>query len=196
MSESIERLDAERLMELLSRQRELYLGLRSLSDRQGTLITGDQPELLLNILRDRQQYVTALAENNRQLAPYRQNWSEVYGSLPEAQRERASALLEEINGMLSIILETDKRDSALLSARKQSVSQSLQNLSDGRSANQAYAIQAGREIRVFVKPHEVSDIEAEKLAKDIAGRIEQELRYPGEIKVTLVRENRFVEYAR
>jgi len=60
----------------------------------------------------------------------------------------------------------------------------------------AYAIQAGREIRVFVKPEAVDDTTAQKITKDIANRIEQELRYPGEIKVTLVRENRFVEYAR
>lgn len=141
MTDGTNRVDADHLIELLSRQRELYLGLRALSDRQGTLITGDQPELLLTILRDRNQYVTALAENNKQLAPYRKNWSEVYAELPEPMRERASGLLEEINGMLSIILETDRRDSALLSARKQTVSRSLQELNDGRSANQAYARQ-------------------------------------------------------
>ncbi|MDP3901006.1 MAG: ribonuclease Y [bacterium] len=60
----------------------------------------------------------------------------------------------------------------------------------------AYAIQAGREIRVFVKPQEISDLEAQQLARDIAKRIEEELKYPGEIKVTLIRENRFVEVAR
>lgn len=60
----------------------------------------------------------------------------------------------------------------------------------------AYAIQAGREIRVFVQPDKIDDTTAQKLAKDIANRIQEELRYPGEIKVTLVRENRFVEYAR
>ncbi|MDO8633121.1 MAG: ribonuclease Y [bacterium] len=60
----------------------------------------------------------------------------------------------------------------------------------------AYAIQAGREIRVFVKPGELDDLNSQKLAKDIAKRIEEELRYPGEIKVTLIRENRFVEFAR
>jgi ribonuclease Y len=59
-----------------------------------------------------------------------------------------------------------------------------------------YAIQAGREIRVFVKPEVISDLQAQTLAKDIANRIEEELRYPGEIKVTLIRENRFVEFAR
>ncbi len=60
----------------------------------------------------------------------------------------------------------------------------------------AYALQAGREIRVFVKPEEIDDIGSKKLARDIANRIEEELKYPGEIKVTLVRESRIVEYAK
>ncbi len=60
----------------------------------------------------------------------------------------------------------------------------------------AYAIQAGREVRVFVKSKEIDDLAAQLLAREIANRVEQDLRYPGEIKVTLVRENRFVEYAR
>ena len=60
----------------------------------------------------------------------------------------------------------------------------------------SYAIQAGREIRIFVKPQEISDIEAKKLARDIAIRIEQELKYPGEIKITVIREARVIEYAR
>jgi len=60
----------------------------------------------------------------------------------------------------------------------------------------AWALQAGREIRVFVKPQEVDDFGARKLARDIAKRIEEELKYPGEIKVTVIREMRIVEYAR
>lgn len=59
-----------------------------------------------------------------------------------------------------------------------------------------YAIQAGREIRVFVRPGEVNDLEARKLARDIARRIEEELRYPGEIKVNVIRESRVIEYAK
>jgi len=59
-----------------------------------------------------------------------------------------------------------------------------------------YAIQAGREIRVFVKPEMVDDWIAQELARDIANKIEQELKYPGEIKVTVIRETRIIEYAR
>ncbi|MEA1929584.1 MAG: ribonuclease Y [Patescibacteria group bacterium] len=60
----------------------------------------------------------------------------------------------------------------------------------------AYAIQAGREIRVFVRPNEISDLRAKKLAREIAIRVERELRYPGEIKVTVIRESRVIDYAR
>lgn len=62
--------------------------------------------------------------------------------------------------------------------------------------DKAYAIQAGREIRVFVTPEKIDDMKAYKLAKDIAQEIENELKYPGEIKVTVIRETRAIEYAR
>lgn len=64
------------------------------------------------------------------------------------------------------------------------------------SVEKTYAIQAGRELRVFVKPEEISDIEAKNLAREIALRIESELKYPGEIKVAVIRESRSIEYAR
>ncbi len=60
----------------------------------------------------------------------------------------------------------------------------------------AYAIQAGRELRILVNNDSVSDEGAKEIAKGIAGRIEAELRYPGRIKVTIIREMRVVEYAR
>ncbi|MDD5749812.1 MAG: ribonuclease Y [Patescibacteria group bacterium] len=59
-----------------------------------------------------------------------------------------------------------------------------------------YAIQAGREIRVFVSPENIDDYAAVQLARDIANKIENDLRYPGEIKVTVIREKRITEYAR
>jgi ribonucrease Y len=62
--------------------------------------------------------------------------------------------------------------------------------------DKVYAIQAGREIRVFVRPDKVDDWAATKLARDIANRIEQDLKYPGEIRVMVIRETRTIEYAR
>ncbi len=59
-----------------------------------------------------------------------------------------------------------------------------------------YALQAGREVRVVVQPGKVSDAEAQVLARDICHRIEKEMNYPGQIKVTVIRETRCVDYAK
>lgn len=88
-------------------------------------------------------------------------------------------------------------------ARRDTVENYLKRLADLEAIadsfpgiEKSYAIQAGREIRVFVKPDEVGDLEARKMAREIALRIENELKYPGEIKVNVIRENRVIEIAR
>ncbi len=65
-----------------------------------------------------------------------------------------------------------------------------------KGVEKSYAIQAGREIRIIVKPDDLSDAHSAQLSRDIAKKIEQELAYPGQIKVTVVRESRYVEYAK
>lgn len=65
-----------------------------------------------------------------------------------------------------------------------------------KGVEKAYAISAGREIRVIVKQEDVSDVEASQIARDIARRIHDELTYPGQIKVTVIRESRYVEMAK
>jgi ribonuclease Y len=73
----------------------------------------------------------------------------------------------------------------------------LESLADSfEGVEKSYAIQAGREIRIIVKPERVDDATATKMARDIVKRIESELEYPGQIKVTVIRETRAVEYAR
>jgi ribonuclease Y len=65
-----------------------------------------------------------------------------------------------------------------------------------KGVEKSYAIQAGREIRIIVKPEDLSDAHSAQLSRDIAKKIEQEMSYPGQIKVTVVRESRYVEYAK
>jgi len=67
---------------------------------------------------------------------------------------------------------------------------------DFEGVKQAYAIQAGREVRVIVDAENVDDKVSAKIARDIARRIEDEMEYPGEVRVTVLREVRCVEYAR
>lgn len=88
-------------------------------------------------------------------------------------------------------------------ARRDSVENYLKRLQELEAlvnafpaVEKSYALQAGREIRIFVTPEKISDTEAKLMARDIAVKIEQELKYPGEIKVTMIRETRIIEYAR
>jgi ribonuclease Y len=73
----------------------------------------------------------------------------------------------------------------------------LENVATGfKGIEKAYAISAGREVRVFVKPHQIDDLSAIKLARDIATKIESSMQYPGTIKVNVIRETRAVEFAK
>ncbi len=73
----------------------------------------------------------------------------------------------------------------------------LEKIADSfEGVEKAYAIQAGREVRIIVKPDRIDDTGAAKLAWDVAKRIEKELEYPGQIKVTVIRETRAIEYAK
>jgi ribonuclease Y len=65
-----------------------------------------------------------------------------------------------------------------------------------KGVSQSYAIQAGREVRIIVKPEEIDDLDATRLARDIAKKIEETMQYPGQIRVTVIRETRAVDYAK
>lgn len=72
--------------------------------------------------------------------------------------------------------------------------EAIANSFDG--VEKSYALSAGREIRIFVSPEKISDFDAHELARKIALRIEEELKYPGEIKITVIRESKVIEFAR
>ena len=102
-----------------------------------------------------------------------------------------------------IVSAADAISAARPGARRDSLERYVQRLqkleaiaTDFEGVKQAYAVQAGREIRVIVDAAEVDDRLSAKIARDVAKRIEEEMEYPGEVRVTLLRELRCVEYAR
>ena len=75
--------------------------------------------------------------------------------------------------------------------------QNLEGIADSfEGVEKSFAIQAGREIRVLVKPEKVSDDQMVVMSRDIAQRIENEMEYPGQIKVNVIRESRVIDYAK
>jgi len=143
---------------------------------------------------------------------------EVQGTHPEIGRDIAKkfGLQQEIidpiethhddkpRGLISAIVKVaDAISSARPGARQDTYERYLQRLEElekiatsFEGVEKTYAIQAGREIRVFVTPEKIGDLEAQNLARNIAKKIEEELKYPGEIKINVIREMRVTEYAR
>lgn len=102
-----------------------------------------------------------------------------------------------------IVTAADAISAARPGARKETAEKYIKRMEElealvnsFREVEKSYAIQAGREVRIFVNPEKTDDLAAMKLSRDIAKRIEEELKYPGEIKVIVFRETRAVEYAR
>lgn len=115
-----------------------------------------------------------------------------------AHHEDAPKTLEGI-----IVKVADAISASRPGARRDTAERYLQRITDLENlatsyegVDRAYAIQGGREIRVFVMPDAIDDIAAYKLARSLAQSIEEQLQYPGELKVTLIREKRIIEFAR
>lgn len=102
-----------------------------------------------------------------------------------------------------IVQTADAISGARPGARRDNIENYLKRLGDLEAVansfpgiEKSYALQAGREIRIFVRPEELGDVESKNLARDIALKVEKDLKYPGEIKVVVIRETRAVEFAR
>ena len=110
----------------------------------------------------------------------------------------------EQESLEAIIVEVaDAISGARPGARRESIEQyvkrvkSLEEIANSyKGVHQSYALQAGREVRIIVHPEKVDDLEATRMARDIAKQIEEEMQYPGQIKVTVLRETRAIELAK
>jgi ribonuclease Y len=102
-----------------------------------------------------------------------------------------------------IVEAADAISGARPGARRESLEQyikrvrSLEDIANShKGVVQSFALQAGREIRIFVRPEDIDDLESIRLARDVAKKIEETMQYPGQIKVTVIRETRAVDYAK
>lgn len=126
--------------------------------------------------------------------------------LPESVIHAVEAHHEDVEiktAEAAIVQIADAISSARPGARRESLQSYIKRLEElEKVANafegveKAFAIQAGREVRVIVRPQEIDDLASEKLSKEIARKIEEEVQYPGQVKVQVIREVRAVEYAK
>jgi len=111
--------------------------------------------------------------------------------------------LEQESVEATIVESADAISGARPGARRESLEQylkrvrSLEEIANSqKGVTQSFALQAGREVRIFVRPEDIDDLDAIRLARDVAKKIEETMQYPGQIKVTVIRETRAVDYAK
>ena len=112
----------------------------------------------------------------------------------ETDQESIEAILVEAADAISGARPGARREDLEQYIKRLKALETVANNHEG--VEQSYAIQAGREVRIIVKPEEIDDYQAHTLAKDIANEIEQTMQYPGQIQVTVIRETRSVSYAK
>jgi ribonuclease Y len=112
----------------------------------------------------------------------------------EVEQEYVESLIVEAADAISGARPGARRESLDTYIRRVKALEDIANEFSG--VEQSYALQAGREVRIMVKPDEIDDLAAMKLARDISKRIEESMQYPGQIKVTIIRETRAVDYAK
>ncbi|MGQ9848856.1 MAG: ribonuclease Y [Aggregatilineaceae bacterium] len=112
----------------------------------------------------------------------------------EVEQECVEALIVEAADAISGARPGARRESLDTYIRRIKALEDLAKEFPG--VEQSYALQAGREVRIMVKPEEIDDLAAMRLARDISRRIEETMQYPGQIKVTIIRETRAVDYAK
>jgi ribonuclease Y len=112
----------------------------------------------------------------------------------EVEQETVEAVIAEAADAISGARPGARRESLEHYIKRVRALEEIANSFKG--VNQSYALQAGREVRIFVRPEDIDDLDSIRLARDIAKQIEDTMQYPGQIKVTVIRETRAVDYAK
>ena len=112
----------------------------------------------------------------------------------EAEQESVEAIIVEAADAISGSRPGARRESLEQYIKRIKALEDLANSYKG--VTQSYALQAGREVRIIVRPEDIDDLEAARMARDIAKQIEDTMQYPGQIKVTVLRETRAVDFAK
>ena len=163
-------------------------------------------EILAENFHSRKGEIDLVVEKDGQLVfvEVKTRLSDKFGLPEEIARTALEHHQDKPETLEGVIVKTaDAISGARPGARKDTYEQYVQRLEDLENTakditgvEKVYAIQAGRELRVFVEPSTVDDWNAKKIAREVANKIEEELKYPGEIKVCVIREMRVEEYAR
>jgi ribonuclease Y len=112
----------------------------------------------------------------------------------EADQESVEAVIAEAADAISGARPGARREDLEQYIKRLRALENIANSYEG--VDSSYAIQAGREVRIIVKPNEIDDVEANRMAKNIAQQIEETMQYPGQIRITVIRESRATEYAK
>lgn len=112
----------------------------------------------------------------------------------EVEQETVEAIIVEAADAISGARPGARRESLEQYIKRVRALEEIAN--NHKGVTQSYALQAGREVRIFVRPEEIDDLASTRLARDIARQIEETMQYPGQIKVTVIRETRSIDYAK
>ncbi len=132
--------DPQVLIGLLEQQRSVYQQLAQLAQEQGRLVRDGASEPLLAVLAQRQQRVDELTQINIKMEPYRSRWEQLYNRLSMQDRQRVAGLVQEVQGLLSTIIEQDNHDRQQLEQSKSLIHNELGRVTQAGAAMQAYKV--------------------------------------------------------
>lgn len=130
--------DGPAVLQLLDRQVSLYRRLRNLAGEQHKLVSTEEASKLLSVLGERQQVVDELAALDKELKPLRRDWPMIRNRLTGRQRDRANQMVAEVGRLLREIIDSDRRDGALLTTQRNRKQQEMAVVGAGERANAAY----------------------------------------------------------